>query len=380
MSGQFGLLRFRESICEIFAKGFVKMRKVLVIAIVLLVMILGFAGDVRAEKFIELRIPCVKNSQVTAKLPSGEIINLGEVAQIPVKENYPAYTASKWAAKSSVCASAVNAIHMLVSVKDSRGSIISIVPSVTVAPAARAGAYFAIKSEAGTGIFGGFAPLVGSRVTIMNPENNSERELDGVPDEGEILVIRTDLPNEPEVFMVEIENRPAGRVITWGDSGVKIVARVIRPIGGVGRFGGTVFQERGRIRASHSGVIDVATSRRGEVGGLQIMPLKHALTSPEMISAWSLTQWLIIAPEFDHEDLEGQEPLFKKSLLPGTQLDDKFKFENFWNAYGRKPLVIGRRSGGDWEKLPEVSGRVDDALRDITHLRLYFPMWNEPLK
>lgn len=110
------------------------------------------------------------------------------------------------------------------------------------------------------------------------------------------------------------------------------------------------------------------------------MPLKHALTSVEMINAWSLTQWLIIAPEFDQEDLEGQEPLFKQSLVPGTQLDDKFKFENFWNAYGRKPLVICRRSGGDWEKLPEVSGRVDDALRDITHLRLYFPMWNEPLR
>ena len=353
---------------------------------ILLLACLSFANNAFAyAKYIELRIPCVIGAEVTAvlpsNLPSNEVITLGKVTKIPVKTNYPAYTASKWSKNSTVCASAVNAIHMLLNVENNRGRIISLVPSVTVAPAAAPGAYFAIDSPAGTGIFGGFAPLTGSRITILNPETNLERNLDGVPSEGETLIIRTDLPDNPEFFMLEIENRPSGRVIAWGNRGVKVIARVIRPIAGVGRFGGTVFQDVGRIRASHSGVIDVATSKRGEVGGIQIMPLHHALTSTEMINSWKLTQWLIIAPLPDNNEiLEGHEPIFKNSFVPGTQLDDKNKFENFWNAYGRKPLVICRISGGAWEKLPEVAGKVDDALKNITHLRLYYPSWNEPLR
>ncbi|MBQ4400765.1 MAG: hypothetical protein II832_01205, partial [Synergistaceae bacterium] len=63
-----------------------------------------------AESFIELRIPCKAGEEVTAKLPAGEVVPLGRVKMIPVKTNWPAYTASKWASPSTVCASAVNAV------------------------------------------------------------------------------------------------------------------------------------------------------------------------------------------------------------------------------------------------------------------------------
>ena len=327
-----------------------------------------------AESFIELRIPCTNGEQVTAIMPKGERISLGQVLKIPVKTNHPAYTASKWSSPSTVCASAVNAIHILVSVENDRGRIISLVPSVTVAPAAAPGAYFSLDMPAGTGIFGGFAPLSGSRVTILH--DGQEHALTDTPSEGDTLIIRTALPENPSIYMVDIENRPAGRVIAYGEKGPRVIARVVRRIAGVGRFGGTVYQNVGRIRASHSGVIDVSTSRRDDVGGLQIMPLKHALTSPEMINAWKLTQWMIIAPLPGMPDLEGTPPLFKSALVPGPQLDDKLP--DVWSHYGRKPLVLCRRDGGNWQRLPEVSGKVDDALMDITHLRIYFPFWNEP--
>ena len=173
--------------------------------------------------------------------------------------------------------------------------------------------------------------------------------------------------------MVDFENRPGGRVIAYGSDGVKVIARVVRKIGGVGRFGGTAYQGVGRIRASHSGVIDVSTSKRGEIGGIQIMPLKHALTSKEMINAWKLTQWMIVAPIPGGPDLEGTEPLFKSALVPGPQLKDRLP--DVWSYYGRKPLVLCRRDGGAWERLPDAAGKVDDALRDVTHLRIYFPVW-----
>ena len=339
--------------------------------ILLAVIILFFATEAYCENNIELRIPCKVGSEVTARMPEGEIINLGKVLMTPSKTNWPAYTASKWSEPSTVCASAVNAIHILINVEKDRGRIISLVPSVTVAPAAAQGAFFSIEVPAGSGIFGGFAPLTGSKVTVEH--EGIENNLTDFPKENDILIIRTELPKKPKNFMVEIENRPGGRVILWNNEGCEVIARVIHRVSGVGRFGGTVYQNIGRIRASHSGVIDISTSKRDEVGGIQIMPLKHALTSPEMINAWSLTQWLIISPLPEQNDLEGHEPLFKNSFLPGSQLNDRLP--DLLNDYSRRPLIICRRNGGNWEKLPDVSGRVDDALNDVTHLRLYFPSW-----
>ena len=323
------------------------------------------------ENFIELRVPCHKNSEVQAILPHGEKISLGRVLMTPSKTNYPAYTASKWSDESSVCASAVNAIHILLKVEKDRGRIISLVPSVTIAPAAERGSFFSIECEAGTGIFGGFAPLTGSKVFLERGQ--VEIPFTDVPESSDVLIIRTKLPESPKIFMLDIENRPGGRVIAHGVEGVKVIARVIHKVGGVGRFEGTKFQSVGRIRASHSGVIDVSTSKRGDIGGIQIMPLKHALTSKEMINAWNLTQWMIISPLPGAQDLEGHEPLYKNSFIPGTQLNDKLP--DIFNQYGRKSLILCRIDGGQWQRLPEISGRVDDALKNVTHLRIYYPFW-----
>lgn len=326
---------------------------------------------------LELRIPCRVGDPAHALMPDGTSVSIGTVRMVPVKTNWPAYTASKWGDPGTVCASAVNAVHILVNVEKGRGRILSVVPSVTVAPAAAPGAFFALSGPAGTAFFGGLAPMTGSPVWIEAPDG-ARRPLDGTPREGETLVIRTTLPNRPDTWMIDIENRPGGRVTAWTKAGPRTVARVVRPIGGVGRFGGTEFQRIGRIRASHTGVIDIATSPRGEVGGIQIMPLVHALTSKEMTNAWKLTQWMILAPLPGRPPLEGSAPLFKGTLVPGTQLDDRLT--DLWSTYGRRPLILCRRDGGPWTKLPAVSGRQDDALRDVTHLRIYYPFWEEPQK
>ncbi|MCR4817904.1 MAG: hypothetical protein K5841_02970 [Fretibacterium sp.] len=344
---------------------------VLFCVILLLFPATGMAG----RRVLELRIPCCAGADVSAVLPDGGTVSLGKVLMTPVKTNWPAYTASKWCAPATVCASAVNAVHILVNVEKGRGRILSLVPAVTVAPAAAAGAFFSLDMPAGTALFGGFAPLVGSSVSLQG-KDGVIRPLDGVPQEGETLIIRSELPGRPEVWMADIENRPGGRVIAWGQDGPRVIARVVRPIGGVGRFGGTQFQRGGRIRASHAGVIDVATAPRGEVGGIQIMPLVHALTSSEMSNAWKLTQWMILAPLPGEPSLAGRAPLFKSAFVPGTQLDDRL--EDMWSTYGRRPLVLCRIAGGPWTQLPSVSGRVDDALSGLTHLRFYFPFWDRP--
>jgi len=70
--------------------------------------------------------------------------------------------------------------------------------------------------------------------------------------------------------------------------------------------------------------------------------------------------------------------VFKNAFVPGTQLKDRL--EDLWSTYGRRPLALCRLDGGPWTRLPDVSGRVDDALLNVTHLRIYFPFWDEPLK
>ena len=337
----------------------------------------AMAGDV-----LTLRIPFQEGAMATAEFPGG-VTELGAVRALPVRTNWPAFTASMWAPPQTVCATAVNAIHILVDVENERGRIFSIVPVVTVAPAAPPGAFFSIDSPAGTGLFGGFAPITGSRVFIESSDGGRRPIVPLKGDalsmkEGDALIIESYLPEDPYTWMVDIENRPGGRVIAWTKRGPSVVARVMRPVGGVGRFGGTEFQGIGRIRASHTGVIDIATSPRDVVGGFQIMPLKHALTSAELAYVWRATQWMILAPLPGKGPLEGTAPLFK-GLLPGTQLYDHDRLPDMWSAYGRKPLVLGRFEGGPWRRLPPASGQTNDGLHGLTHLRIYYPFWNEIL-
>ena len=354
------------------------MKKSVLFFVVLFALLFMSVDTVRAGEILILRIPFQEGAMAVAEFPGGTA-ELGAVRALPVKTNWPAYTASKWGLPQTVCATAVNAVHVLVDVEEGKGRIFSIVPVVTVAPAAPGGAFFSIDSHAGAGIFGGFAPIAGARVFIEREDGGRGSIFplsgDALPmKRGDSLVIESPLPESPDTWMVDIENRPGGRVIAWGENGPSVVARVMRPVSGVGRFGGTEFQTTGRVRASHSGVIDIATSPRGQVGGIQIMPLTHALTSPEMESAWGATQWMIVAPLPGKEPLEGTAPLFK-GLLSGTQLNDQLP--DMWSAYGRRPLILARFGGGPWRRLPSISGKVDDGLRSLTHLRIYYPFWNE---
>ncbi|MBR1417619.1 MAG: hypothetical protein IJ576_01485 [Synergistaceae bacterium] len=46
------------------------------------------------------------------------------------------------------------------------------------------------------------------------------------------------------------------------------------------------------------------------------------------------------------------------------------------STYGRRPLVLCRIAGVDsWVKLPEISGKNDNALANITHFKLYFSFY-----
>jgi len=330
-----------------------------------------------AEDF-EIRLPYKAGEKVTV-VRNNQAVEIGTIVQLPVKTRYPSYTASAWGEPSAVCASAVNALHLLVSVEKGRGRTLSIVPQNTIAPAAKPGTSFVVSTKAGTGCFGAWSPKVGSKV-VLRTDNGQEKELSAAEfiKQGETLVIKvteTDMP-----LFVEIENRPGGRVYSFDGMKQTQIGRVLRPFAGTGRFDGSKFQNTGEIRANHPGVIDYSTCPAGQMGGFQIVPWDHALTSKEMQYVWDLTQWLVIAPQDGCSPLCGTHPLFKQGLLPGTKTKAGEKLWDLWSTYGRKCPLLVRINGGAWQKVPEVSGKQPRAFENVTHLRIYYPHTEEPGK
>ncbi|MDR3165722.1 MAG: hypothetical protein LBU13_09100 [Synergistaceae bacterium] len=320
----------------------------------------------------EIELPFEKGAAARAVLPGGEARELGRVVELPEQTRWPSYTASAWGRPGTVTASAVNAVHILMSIESGQGRTMSVLPRETIAPAAGPGAAIILDCAAGTSFFGAWAPPAGTRITVKGRDSEHPLE-DRLPSKGETLVFK--VYEEDISYMADFENRPGGRVIAWERGAARVIARVIRPLGGVGRFEGTMFQWRGRIRANHAGVIDISTSDYGTVGGFQIIPWDHALHSKEMQGAWGATQWMIIAPPDGKSMLGGTAPLFEGSLAPGPSKGERLW--DLWSTYGRKSLVLARIGGGGWKLFPGASGKADDALMRVTHIRIYFPQSGE---
>lgn len=337
----------------------------------------ALAAPADEEFLFEIRIPVSVGAMATVIDKNGGEHSLGKILAVPSAARYPSYSASAWGEPGAVCASAVNAVHLLVSVEDKKGRTLSIVPEETIAPAAKPGASFVLSSSAGRGIFGAWAPPSGTEVLLLSPEGSFIKlAKNALPQKGDVLIMRVYARDTP--YFVEIENRPGGRVTAWSNSGCAVIARVIRHVSGTGRFEGTLFQSGSRLRANHPGVLDFSTGEKGKIGGFQIIPWDHALYSKEMQGAWDMTQWMIIAPAGGSPAMGGRFPLFAGALTPGPAEGEMLW--DLWSAYGRKSLILARLNGKEWQFLPPVSGRNDDGLREVTHLRIYYPAADEPQK
>lgn len=291
------------------------------------------------------------------------------------------YKAASYAKPGRVVATAVNAIHIgLPDSSKAVGSLFSILPREFYTPPKDYNSYLNRASaiitdiRAGYGIFGGgYAPFVGSRVTVGSPPHPiQEISL------GELLTIHVAVP-KPFPTRIEFENKFGGRVTLFvpGRS-PEVIAEVLRPVQGVGRFLGTLYTAKGRVRANHAGVIDISTSPIGEIGGFQIIPSVHAM-GEDILNARLLTQWLVVGPpSVFGEPLEGTYPLFRGTLHPdytpsdlsAPQATKRLLLRNF---------VQARMDNGPWQPLPQLTGRNDRALLHLTHLRIWLSQYFSPL-
>lgn len=351
------------------------MKKITVLAVIM-AMCLCSSAEAKKNEIFTLEIPATIGENARAIRPNGDIKELGKVLRIPSISKYPGFTASAWANPCTVAATAVNAIHITISVQKDKGRIISLLPADTIAPAAGASAAFVIDCPAGTGLFGGWAPTASSIVRVRRADGTMRMlAANALPKEGETVVIKvcedTDSP-----YMVDIENKKGGEVRAYWRWASKAIATVEHPIKGTGRFEGTKYQRCSAIRANHHGVICVSTSNLGDIGGFQIIPYEHSF-SKEMRSSWDKTQWLIVRST-DNQPMTARFPLFAGTFVPGAQVREKLW--DFWSTYGRRSLVMCRINGGKWQLFDAVAGKRDYALKDITHLRIYAPFTDEPAK
>lgn len=342
----------------------------------LLSLLLGLLLTVPGHAF-DIRI--VNSSQGSIEAAGNEI---GQVIYPTTKVNPKGFTASQWVGSGEVAATAVNAIHIKV---DNNQTIFSILPRDFLHQLSGYNSYLSPDSsiytniEAGKGIFGGgFAPAVGDRVLI----NGSPISEGYTPKIGDVVLIQAENPIKYPREIV-FENKFGGKVTAvFSDDDQMVIAEVLRPVLGVGRFAGSRFVGPGRIRANHPGVIDISTSVGDKVGGFQIIPSRHAM-SPEMGGARTATQWMVVGPaSVNGISLEGTALLFRYLIRPQYNEDDLTAPD--WEARLLNRYLVEAKLGekAEWGPLPvfnlnpgeDLPPEANRALQKVTHLRILFPV------
>jgi len=393
--------RIPHSSVFVWAKDAMSLRTTLAVFLVGLAALAAGRGRVEAEGFsageareiLRLRVVNDSEGEIAASSDGGETWRrMGRVVRYTARVNERGYTASKWVPAGCIAATAVNAIHITVGLNEveDRGIIFSILPREFLAPPGDYRSFLSPDSSiytdiaAGRGMFGGGeAPFVGNPVFRETEEGGLVPLGAGyVPSRGDVLVIVVLRPERYPVAL-EFENRDGGAVsLRYGDGSERLLGWVIHPVGGIGRFAGSVYAGIGRIRAGHAGVVDISTSPEGFLGAFQIIPVGHAL-SPEMHLAWTRTQWMIVGPLEEESALwEGLAPLFLQHIRP-DHLPDDIRGRDWRERLLARFLVDADRGDG-WDPMPclrlasdpaaPLPVWADGALADLVRVRILFPV------
>jgi len=345
------------------------------------------------HEILRLRIVNAAGGEIAASRDGGESWQpVGRVVRYTTQVNRRGYTASKWAAAGTVAASSVNAIHinMGYNAEEDRGIVFSVLPRDVASFPPTYSSFLSPDSSiytdlpAGESIFGGGgAPFVGNQVYREVAAGELIPLTAGyVPACGDVLVIVLARPARYPISAV-FENREGGAVsLGYSDGAQELLGWVVKPVQGIGRFLGAMYTGIGRIRASHTGVVDVSTSPVAELGAFQIVPLGHAL-SPEMGNAWRLTQWMIVGPLREDSQLwDGLSPMFSQYLRPDYLPDDLYAAD--WRNRLLSRFLVEVDTGTGWRAVPALRLSPDPAaplpawaetaLGPAKRVRILFPL------
>ena len=351
----------------------------------------------------DCRIRIVNSYQGSIKISKDKgntWIKQGKVILPTEKVNQSGYTASKWSYSSCVAATAVNAIHIKIGTNTTQdsGVVFSILPRNLLTAPENYTSYLSPDASiytniwAGKSIFGGgLSPFVGNPVYLESSQNGQLKSLPiGYnPITGDIFVIKVLrpvlLPQE-----IIIENRFGGKVyIRYPRQNKKCIAQVLSPLSGAGRFLGTQYANTGRIRANHSGVLDISTAQFNRFGGFQIIPANHGM-SPEMITARIMSQWLVVGPtKVKDPSFENIAPLFSFYIRPSYSKNalesDNWK-ERLASHYLVQIKTQAHNKSDLWQFFPRTFYSLTRALPhramkvfdNIKLIRILFPVYPHP--
>lgn len=273
------------------------------------------------------------------------------------------FTAADWAPSGAVAATAVNALHVKVRQGKRHAVLFTIQPQELLGKTAEeVKSYFSSPTSiftdipAGSLLFGSeYAPRLGNPVYVIRDGESFRIPEEYKPRLGDTLIIPSLRPS-PCLKEVRFVNRPGGLVFAaYADGSATCIGCVARPVGATGRFGGSQYAGRGEVRANHSGVLCISTSKRGDIGGFQIIPDVHAGRPGLKYILGNISAWMVVKPLLHgRPPLEGRSPLFDGHIRPAT---------------GR---CLVRIDDGRWEPVPERVGLVRDGLRNVTEIRLLF--------
>ena len=342
------------------------------------------AHSAESRELYTIRIANREGGPVEVSADGGRTYSrVGKVLR-PATTTSEGYAASIYAAPSSVAATAVHGIRIKVSGKlgceKESSQTISIIPFEFGHTPNGFGGHVAGSSgiftdiPTGQGIFRNLAPFVGNSVFRETVTGLIPLPANYLPGIGDVLVIAVTVPARYPRELV-FENRQGGGVRVVYPDGEETVARVERPVRGVGRFDATGYTGVGRINTNHSGVLTISTapiqnggkdgSSHETRGGFMIQPSHHAKGNPEV------AQIMVVCPvSGDDSWLEGTPPLFSGYIGLAYDLsDEKNSFR-----------VDVRTATSDWMPLPELVGKQDNALMRmpnsagaVTQIRIRFP-------
>lgn len=348
-----------------------KKNLILLFCLALFACMLGAYGfDLQTSEIYRIRIQNQPGGLVQVSLNGGK--NYQCVGRVTTAANarIPGFNASAYTPQGTVAATAVHGIRIKTgqfaqgSGKAQEPMIFSITPSEFGKIPRGYGGHRPRSSGILTDIYAGFSifrnqsPYVGNPVFVERGHKLINLPEDYIPIEGETFVIIVKRPVRMPSEII-FENKSGGEVTAvYPDGAVERIADVDRPVSAIGRYDGTTFTGVGTINTNHGGVLTISTApvcrpgtcEGGSVetrGGFMVQPYFHVVDQGE-----SKGQVMVVGPkDRTRPRMEGTPPLFFGYFNLAYMPDHPE------NSY-RTQIKI---DDGDWENVPKIVGKVDNA-------------------
>jgi len=379
-------------------------RLIALIYLLLLLAVAGVAADFPATEVYRIRVENQIGGLIQVSVDGGRAYSTVGRVKIAANARTIGFAASSYIPNGTVAATAVHGIRIKtgqfterVVGKAQKPLMFSLTPAEFSEIPKGYGGHLARSSGILTDIYSGHAifrnlsPYVGNPVFIERKQSLAPLPEDYTPVIGDTLVIVVKRPDGMPAE-IEFENRSGGNVTArYPDGSSEVIAQVDRPVQGVGRYDGTSFTGVGAVNTNHGGVLTVSTApvcppgshEGGSVetrGGFMVQPYYHVSEQRE-----GAVQVMVIGPKDKSKPvLEGTPPLFGGFI----NLAD---FPARPDCSYRAQVRI---DDGDWEKVPKIVGKVNDAFtaaylksrfkgrnvkKGVTAIRLLFPKYDAGL-